>query len=136
MELNSCERQDNALAYANDNNSSSLSTLLKFKDEPQDDNNCQNLDSNARDTFSFNMCAVKTEMKISNELDEDEADHMCLGARVKLLRSRDDSELNMSGNYELLKKSVPFATECSPIAKESVKSFSISRTRKRKKTAT
>ena len=135
MGLCSCERQDNVLVYTNDINSSSLSSSLKIKDEPQDDN-CQNLDSNAMDTFSFNMCAIKTEMEISNELDEDEADHICLGDRAKLLRSKDDSERSMSENYRWLKKSMPFAAECSPFAAESAKAFSINCPRKRRTTAT
>ncbi|XP_062107612.1 uncharacterized protein LOC133818631 isoform X2 [Humulus lupulus] len=126
MEFNSCERQDNMLVYTNDISSSSLSTTLKVKDESHDDNNCQNLDNNAWDTFSFNMHGVKAEMESSNEDDEDETDHICLGNRAKLLKLKDDNEI----------KSMPFATECSPIAAESAKPFSINRMRKRKKTAT
>uniref|UniRef100_A0A803Q2S9 Uncharacterized protein n=1 Tax=Cannabis sativa TaxID=3483 RepID=A0A803Q2S9_CANSA len=125
-EFISCERQDNMLVYTNDISSSSLSTSLKIKDEPHDDNNCQNLEGNACDTFSFNMPGVKAEVEISNEDDEDERDHICLGDRTKLLKLKDDYEI----------KSVPFATEGSPIAADSAKPFSINRIRKRKKTAT
>ncbi|KAF4351426.1 hypothetical protein G4B88_005658 [Cannabis sativa] len=125
-EFISCERQDNMLVYTNDISSSSLSTSLKIKDEPHDDNNCQNLKGNACDTFSFNMPGVKAEVEISNEDDEDERDHICLGDRTKLLKLKDDYEI----------KSVPFATEGSPIAADSAKPFSINRIRKRKKTAT
>ncbi|KAF4346744.1 hypothetical protein G4B88_005655 [Cannabis sativa] len=125
-EFISCERQDNMLVYTNDISSSSLSTSLKIEDEPHDDNNCQNLEGNACDTFSFNMPGVKAEVEISNEDDEDERDHICLGDRTKLLKLKDDYEI----------KSVPFATEGSPIAADSAKPFSINRIRKRKKTAT
>ncbi|KAM6546261.1 hypothetical protein CsatB_026997 [Cannabis sativa] len=125
-EFISCERQDNMLVYINDISSSSLSTSLKIKDEPHDDNNCQNLEGNACDTFSFNMPGVKAEVEISNEDDEDERDHISLGDRTKLLKLKDDYEI----------KSVPFATEGSPIAADSAKPFSINRIRKRKKTAT
>ncbi|PON89064.1 hypothetical protein TorRG33x02_151390 [Trema orientale] len=136
IELNSCEGHGNVPVYTNDISSSFLSTSVKIKGEPQNENNFQSLDDNARDTVSVKMCAVKTEMEISNELDGDEAEHMCLGDRAKLIRSRDDSELNMSSNYGWLKKSVPYATGCSPVAAESAKAFSINRPRKRRKTAT
>lgn len=122
-------------ASANSMKGSSFSISFKIKDEPQDENNCYNSNSRARDTFSSNLRSVKTETEISNELNEDEADHVCLGDRVKMLRSEDDSVLNLSRSYECLKKSVPFVTECDPIALESVKAFN-SRPRKRKKTAT
>ncbi|XP_024029566.1 uncharacterized protein LOC21409808 isoform X2 [Morus notabilis] len=122
-------------ASANSMKGSSFSISFKIKDEPQDENNCHNSNSRARDTFSSNLRSVKTETEISNELDEDEADHVCLGDRVKMLRSEDDSVLNLSRSYECLKKSVPFVPECVPIALESVKGFNI-RPRKRKKTAT
>lgn len=105
---------------------------FKIKDEPRDENNW---DRYVRDTFSSNMVSVMTETKIVNEPDEDEEDHVCLGDRVKLLRSGDDS-VPLSRSFECMRKSVPFAAEHSSIVSESVKAFNITRPRKRKKTAT
>ncbi|GMN28462.1 hypothetical protein TIFTF001_002064 [Ficus carica] len=108
---------------------------FKIKNEPRDENNCHNWDRNVRGTFSSNMVSVKTETKIVNEPGEDEEDHVCLGDRVKLLRSGDDS-VPLSRSFECMRKSVPFATGHSSIVSESVKAFNITRPRKRKKTAT
>lgn len=154
MELNSCEGLQNV---------SSLATSFSFrvKDESFDDSNFHNLDSNGRSNFSLSMLPVKSEPQVSNELDRDELDHMCLGERMKLLRRRnDDSELKMPRGCEYLKKfeldhmclgdrmkllrtrdeclkkSVPYVINCTPAVPESAKATGINRSRKRKKTAT
>nr|XP_048327960.1 uncharacterized protein LOC107406577 isoform X1 [Ziziphus jujuba var. spinosa]XP_048327961.1 uncharacterized protein LOC107406577 isoform X1 [Ziziphus jujuba var. spinosa] len=136
MELNSCEGQHNWPMYTNDTNGSSLSTIFKIKDEPSDDSNINNLDRDARSNFSISKFPVKIEQEISNEINGDEVDHMYLGDRIKLLRSRDDFELNMPKDHECLKKYVPSVTDYSRIGSESAKPTSFGRPQKRKKTAT
>ena len=135
MESNSYGGKD-ALVYTSRMNVPSISTSIKSKDEPQD-GSCHNLDLNARDTFSFNISMLKTKSEISDELDEDEADHMCLGDRVKLLRPGGaDNVLNTSQNGVFSKKSVNLFSGGNHMASDSAKAFSINRPRKRKMTAT
>lgn len=135
IELNSCERLHNGPMCSN-TCGSSLSTNFKIKDEPSDDSNFHNLERDARSNFSISILPSKSEPEISNEIDEDEVDHMCLGDRIKLLRSRDDFKLNMPRDFDCLKKFVPSVTDSSSVVLESAKATNFGRPRKRKKTAT
>ncbi|KAF3445195.1 hypothetical protein FNV43_RR14889 [Rhamnella rubrinervis] len=156
MDLNSCEGLQIGPVCTN---GSSLATSFRVKNEPCDDSN---LDSNGSSNFSLSMLPVKSEPQVSNDVDGDELDHMCLGDRMKLLKSRDDdSEPNMHRGYECLekfeldhmcladrmkllrtrdecwKKFEPCVIDsCSSLVPESPKAISINSSRKRKKTAT
>lgn len=116
--------------------SSKAHSSVKIKDEPLDNSESPSLGRSVRGDFSLNMLPVKHEPRAPNEISEDEVDNMLLRDRMNLLASREEYDVSMSKNYACVVKIVPSALNYSPIAIESAKPVSISRPRKRKKTAT
>lgn len=135
MESSLCWKQLDVPISGNNMNASILSPSVKIKDEPCDESSFHNIGKNTRANNLFNIKPVKSEQKSFEELDENEIDHMHLGDRMKLLRSREASNVDLSQYSGCLMKNVPSATN-SPLITDSVKPINISLTRKRKKTAT
>lgn len=133
MELNSCEALQNGLIHTN---GSCLATSFRIKDEPCNNSNFHNLDRNATSNFSRTIHSVKSEPEITYDLHGDEVDHMCLGDRMKLLKTKDESELCVPRDYECSNKFLPSVISSTPLVQGSTKAISINHSRKRKKTAT
>lgn len=131
MKLSPCGGQDDVPT-----GSSKAHSSVKIKDEPLDNSESPSLGRSVRGNFSLNILPVKHEPRAPNEISEDEVDNMLLRDRMNLLALREEYEVSMSKNYGCVLKIVPSALNYSPIAKESAKPVSISRPRKRKKTAT
>lgn len=130
MNLSPCGGQDDGPTRT-----SRVHSSVKIKDEPLDNSDFLSLGRRVRGDFSLNILPVKQELRATNKIGDDEIDNMLLRDRMNLLVSQENSEVSMSKNYGCLVKIVPSAVSCSPIS-ESAKPISISRPRKRKKTAT
>lgn len=135
LELNSCDKLDNAPASINTVSGSTVLNLVKVKAEPLDNNESDTQGRNAMGNFSFNIVHAKSELELSDELNRDSVDHMQLRNRMNLQIPRADYELNSSGNYECLMKIGP-SVDNDPAPMEASNTVRINRPRKRKKTAT
>lgn len=133
MELNSREALQNGLIHIN---GSCLATSFRIKDEPCNNSNFHDLDRNATSNFSHTILSVKSEPEITYDLHGDEVDHICLGDRMKLLKTKDESDLCVPRDYECSNKFLPSVLSATHIVRESAKAISINHSRKRKKTAT
>lgn len=135
LELNSCDKLDNAPASRNTVSGSTVLNLVKVKAEPLDNNESDTQGRNAMGNFSFNIVHAKSELELSDELNRDSVDHMQLRNRMNLQIPRADYELNSSGNYECQMKIGP-SVDNDPAPMEASNTVRINRPRKRKKTAT
>ncbi|XP_024183117.1 uncharacterized protein LOC112188264 isoform X2 [Rosa chinensis] len=130
MNLSLCGGQDDGPTRT-----SRVHSSVKIKDEPLDNSDFLSLGRCVRGDFSLNILPIKQELRSTNKIGDDEIDNMLLRDRMNLLVSQENSEVTISKNYGCLVKIVPSVVSCSPIS-ESAKPISISRPRKRKKTAT
>ncbi|XP_056693938.1 uncharacterized protein [Spinacia oleracea] len=129
----SASTQETAMMDACPLASSVLPSLAKVKDEPLDINE---LCSEGKNTMqnSGQTLTVKKEPGFSEFL-VDELDHLPLVDRVKLLSSGIPTS-DLSGNPEFFKEDEASALDFGNAVLESVKPISISRTRKKRRTAT
>lgn len=138
-ELKSFGGQDINGANADAIQNLALSLLARVKDEPVDASESCNEEKNGnQNVFTSELVPVKSELKSEPEFSEflvDELDHLPLIDRMKLLSSGTPS-LDASQNVEFHTKNVASDMDVGIDILESVKPISISRPRKRRKTAT
>lgn len=133
---NSCEAKDSVSASTSSVHTPDLSTIVKVKVEPSEDNNCNSLDRNEACNFPLNKLQIKNKPEVSDPLCVDEVDHIRLQDRMKIPILVEDPELNIPRKVEYLKKSVPSALGHGLVALEYAEPIRITRPCKRRKTAT
>ncbi|GFY94112.1 hypothetical protein Acr_09g0005580 [Actinidia rufa] len=113
------------------------STAVNIKAEPLDHGDVHSLEKDSICNFLSNSIRpVKSELEISGESYGDNLDHMLLRDRIKLLASREATNLDYSRKLKCSKRIVPPGLDHSSVAAESSKPLKINRPRKRRKTAT
>ncbi|XP_057501287.1 uncharacterized protein LOC130785188 isoform X2 [Actinidia eriantha] len=113
------------------------STAVNIKAEPLDHGDVHSLEKDSICNFLSNSIRpMKSELEIAGESYGDKLDHMLLRDRIKLLASREATNLDYSRKLKCSKRIVPPGLDRSSVAAESSKPLKINRPRKRRKTAT
>ncbi|TXG69913.1 hypothetical protein EZV62_004848 [Acer yangbiense] len=109
---------------------------IPVKVEPLENSDLQHPEINVSSKFPFNTQAVKSELRIPNELLGDELDHILLQDRKKLRKLGENSNLMSSSNFAFSSKTEHPSFQYNFISPESANPINVNRQRKRKKTAT